>query len=102
MRSPLENSVRAAFGPGNHAFHGRAGADEALRHIQIVHVHVEVVIRIGDGRFQKLQKILAGRLGGLLQDRLSDFYVFAADEVQNDLNFAGSDPDMSTVSLSIK
>ena len=27
-------------------------------------------------------------------------HVLAADEVQNDLNFAGSDPDMSKVSLS--
>lgn len=81
MRSPLQNPICAAFGPGNHAFHGRAGADEALRHIQIVHIHVEVVIRIGDGRFQKLQKIFAGRLGGLLQNRLGDFNVLAPDQI---------------------
>src|SRR5699024_6410534 len=76
---------------GHNPLQGRAGADIALGDIQVVAVHVEVVFSIGRGRVDQLEKGLAGRLRGILQNCQRFIQRLVADQIHHDPDLPRAD-----------
>ena len=66
MGGSLQHAEGASLRSGPDSLENRAGADKALRDIEVVLIHLVVVLRVGHSRLEELLQRLAGRFGGVL------------------------------------
>ena len=84
MTRSLVDSERSALRSRHDPFLDRTGAAEALRNIQLGHIHVEVVISVRDRAVKKLQQILRSTFRRVLQNRSCFSDVLAPNQVKHD------------------
>ena len=94
MAGSLKNSECSALCSRHDALESRTGTNEALGNIQVVRVHLEVMLRVGNGALEELDQGLRSALGSVLKDSHCGGGVLAADKIENDLNLARRDSDI--------
>ncbi len=68
--------------------------NEGLGYIELIDIHVEVVLSVGDGGFQHLFDDSSAGLRGELEDRKCFGNVLSTDEIHDNPYFARSNADI--------
>ena len=91
MRGSLYNAEGAASRARHHALHTLelTGRHEALRDIQLFHIHTVVRFRVGHCRFEELFHAFTSDFVGRFQNGRGFRDILVANQVEHDLDLSG-------------